>query len=364
MTAENILRATCAAFLLLGLVLLSSCRGIGNMPGLSANRPSITDLSTHSASIGDSLDVLGLNFGPAQGDSSVRLKGVDFSVNSWSDTKISDIDVDHDGTVPVEVFNSDSTQSQVVEGTPIDGQWFFFLWTGALGEGENQVVANSGIFSELYTFTIGSGQPGSDPVADLQATPTAGDPPLEVSFDASGSTDDGTIVKYEFDFGEGGGWENYGMFDTAQHTYNSDGTYNARLRVTDDDSNTAVDLATINVGSVPTYEFQVGVTINFSGFHTTIPLTMAKLWDHEPSDPSDPDSFDIGFTGEPEDGVEQFITFEDVPAGQIWVSVARVVTDWDNGDSSFGVYGPYMVPDTTIIHVVGDQYGEPPPPGG
>lgn len=278
---------------------------------------------------------------------------------------MNDIDIDHNGTVPVEVFNSTGDQSQVVEGTPEDGQWFFFLWTGALNDGGNQVIANSGIFSELYAVNVGSGPPpGDDPVADLQANPTTGDAPLLVDFDASGSTDDGTIEKYEFDFGDGGGWEDYGTTDNAQYTYNSDGTYTARLRVTDDDGKTDTDQVIISVGGPPPgNQFQVGVTINFNGHITTNILAQVKLWDHVPSGPLDTTFFDVLFTGEPEDGVEEVLTFDEVPDGQIWVSAARIVTNWDSGDADFGVYGPFDIPDTTIIHVVGDQYDEPPPPG-
>ena len=42
------------------------------------------------------------------------------------------------------------------------------------------------------------------PIASFTATPTNGDAPLEVDFDASNSTDpDGNIVSYAWDFGDG-----------------------------------------------------------------------------------------------------------------------------------------------------------------
>lgn len=53
-----------------------------------------------------------------------------------------------------------------------------------------------------------------------------------ISFDGSGSNDpDGTIVLYEWDFGDG----NSGSGMTAEHTYIAPGTYTATLYVTDDD---------------------------------------------------------------------------------------------------------------------------------
>jgi Tol biopolymer transport system component len=70
------------------------------------------------------------------------------------------------------------------------------------------------------------------PLALFVATPTTGEAPLTVSFDASGSSDpDGTIAQYEWDF------ENDGTVDatgaTAAHTYTSAGLYAAVLTVTD-----------------------------------------------------------------------------------------------------------------------------------
>lgn len=70
------------------------------------------------------------------------------------------------------------------------------------------------------------------PLAVFIATPTTGEAPLTVSFDASGSSDpDGTISNYEWDF------ENDGTVDatgaTATHTYSAAGLYAAVLTVTD-----------------------------------------------------------------------------------------------------------------------------------
>lgn len=70
------------------------------------------------------------------------------------------------------------------------------------------------------------------PLAVFVATPTTGEAPLTVSFDASGSSDpDGTIAQYQWDF------ENDGTVDatgaTATHTYSAAGLYVAVLTVTD-----------------------------------------------------------------------------------------------------------------------------------
>jgi PKD repeat protein len=82
------------------------------------------------------------------------------------------------------------------------------------------------------------------PVADAAATPTTGDFPLTVTFDATGSTDsDGTIVSYAWTFGDGG----TASIAEPSHEYTAAGTYNAVVTVTDDDGATDVDAVTITV---------------------------------------------------------------------------------------------------------------------
>jgi PKD repeat protein len=57
------------------------------------------------------------------------------------------------------------------------------------------------------------------------------DPGLGCSFDGSGSTDsDGSIVKYEWAFGDG----KTATGETTSHTYTDPGTYTVKLTVTDD----------------------------------------------------------------------------------------------------------------------------------
>jgi N-acetylmuramoyl-L-alanine amidase/PKD repeat protein len=53
-------------------------------------------------------------------------------------------------------------------------------------------------------------------------------------FDASSSTDDGTIVKFEWDFGDGSILE---TGETAIHSFNQDGAFNVTLSATDNDGN-------------------------------------------------------------------------------------------------------------------------------
>ncbi|MCH7472939.1 PKD domain-containing protein, partial [bacterium] len=68
----------------------------------------------------------------------------------------------------------------------------------------------------------------------IQASPKVGLPPLEVNFNASGSTVDvGTIVNYEWDLdGDGTYEQDTGLTATASHTYGDTGEFTATVRVT------------------------------------------------------------------------------------------------------------------------------------
>jgi PKD repeat protein len=61
-----------------------------------------------------------------------------------------------------------------------------------------------------------------------------------VKFDASASTDDSAIVKYEFDLDGNGTYEKSGSADTVSRRYTQAGTYTIKLRVTDDGGKTKV----------------------------------------------------------------------------------------------------------------------------
>lgn len=82
------------------------------------------------------------------------------------------------------------------------------------------------------------------PIANFTANPTSGEAPLTVQFDASSSSDtDGSIVAYDWNFGDGAG----GSGIEPSHTYTSGGTFSARLTVTDSSGATGSKTATITV---------------------------------------------------------------------------------------------------------------------
>ncbi|HEX5925956.1 MAG TPA: PKD domain-containing protein, partial [Baekduia sp.] len=87
------------------------------------------------------------------------------------------------------------------------------------------------------------------PTAAFTAAPTTLTAGASVSFDGSGSRDpDGTIARYEWDFDGDGVFDAEGA--TVAHAYGTAGSYQARLRVTDDDGRTASTSRTITVTTV------------------------------------------------------------------------------------------------------------------
>ncbi len=76
--------------------------------------------------------------------------------------------------------------------------------------------------------------PDQAPTAALTASSDAGDPGLSVSFDASASSDpDGTIARYDWDFGDGTTAADAGP--EAEHVYTTPGSFRASVTVTDDE---------------------------------------------------------------------------------------------------------------------------------
>ena len=77
--------------------------------------------------------------------------------------------------------------------------------------------------------------PSEDPVATFTESASTVQTSEIINFDASGSYDpDGTIVSYEWDFGDG----DTATGVTTSHAYSSAGMYTVTLTVTDDDGNT------------------------------------------------------------------------------------------------------------------------------
>jgi glucose/arabinose dehydrogenase len=118
---------------------------------------------------------------------------------------------------------------------------------------------------------LGANQP---PRAVVQANPTQGAAPLEVSFDASGSSDpEGDSLAYAWDLDDDGAYDD-ATTAQATWTYTAEGSHTARLRVTDSQNATDTTAVDITVGGpptatidtpLPTTTWRVGDEISFSG---------------------------------------------------------------------------------------------------
>lgn len=123
------------------------------------------------------------------------------------------------------------------------------VFTASVRVTDNDLPAGK---QQTHTAAGSSVSVNAPPVADLQADPTSGPAPLQVNFDASGSTDsDGTIVDYEWDFDGDGSFNETGAeadshgVTTAQFIYNTSGNFEAFVRVTDDSG--AINFKGINI---------------------------------------------------------------------------------------------------------------------
>ncbi len=96
----------------------------------------------------------------------------------------------------------------------------------------------------IYGVDPGSGPANQPPVAVASANPRSGAVPLAVTFSSAGSSDpEGTALTYTWAFGDGG----TSTAANPSHTYQSAGTYIARLTVSDGTNTTTSSNLTITV---------------------------------------------------------------------------------------------------------------------
>lgn len=122
----------------------------------------------------------------------------------------------------------------------------------------SHTYATSGTFEVTLTVTDETGDTVSArttvtisttaPTASFTTTPNAGLAPLEVTFDASASTDpDGIIETYVWDFGDGA--IATGIMTT--HTFAAFGSFTVALTVTDNEGGTATSMSVVEVNAAP-----------------------------------------------------------------------------------------------------------------
>jgi PKD repeat protein len=141
----------------------------------------------------------------------------------------------------------------------------FYLTVQGVGKGDPAGTGYSD-YGSLGQYAVAGSVPtasGQPPVAAASATPTSGTVPLNVAFASTGSTDpDGSIVAYEWDFGDGSA---VASGPSAGHVYVGAGSYTARLKVTDDTGLSATRSLTISaqapVVTVPMSVAGIGMSL-------------------------------------------------------------------------------------------------------
>jgi len=128
-----------------------------------------------------------------------------------------------------------------------DGSIVRYVWEFGDGQTEEGLQVehtySDGSYTARLTIYDDKGGTSSDsvvvavsndpPRAVASASPTQGPPPLNVLFSAGGSSDpDGSIVKYEWDFGDG----TLAQGETVTHTFAAPGVFFVFLTVTDNGS--------------------------------------------------------------------------------------------------------------------------------
>lgn len=121
----------------------------------------------------------------------------------------------------------------------------YYLRISSIGVGDPTTLGYSSygsIGNYIITGTLVPIVGKQSPIASLTASPTSGTVPLTVTFSGLNSNDpDGTIVRYDWNFGNGA----VANGTTTSYTYTISGTYIATLTVTDNDGLT--NSATVSI---------------------------------------------------------------------------------------------------------------------
>jgi PKD repeat protein len=158
----------------------------------------------------------------------------------------------------------------------VTGNTYLFVGTGA-GLLETVQTTTGGSYTRVGNVFCAA-QP---PVAELSATPSTGNAPLNVTFNAGASTDPlscATISSYTLDFGDGSAPVTQNT-PTFSHTYTTPGAYPARLTVGDTARQTSANLAqqVITVTSAGSPQLSGAVSRMTHGtagtFEINLPLT-------------------------------------------------------------------------------------------
>ena len=189
---------------------------------------------------------------PQTNDAGQLYTAIDYDADSTNQAPTADVSAAPvSGDAPLTV-SFDAGGSSDADGSIVSYHWNF--GDGSFGSGNNvNHTYQAGQFTATLTVTDDAGATDTAsvvisvneaanqaPTAHVSANPISGAAQLNVTFSGSGSSDpDGTIVSYQWNFGDGAS----GSGATVSHTYTSAGPFTAVLAVTDNDG--ATDTASV-----------------------------------------------------------------------------------------------------------------------
>jgi PKD repeat protein len=221
------------------------------------------------------------------------------TIDAVNQPPVADVNGPYTGTAGVAV-SFDGTGSDDSDGTILSYDWDFGDNSTGTGATTSHVYGTSGNYNVTLTVTDDGGTPSAEafttaaidspdapPVADADG-PYVGKVDVPVDFDGTGSSDDGIIVQYDWDFGDGPVVNDAGA--TPSHTYADTGAYDVVLTVTDNNGGTAKSATRAIIGDgvnlPPTanpggpYSGDEGVAVTFDGsLSDDADGTITFLWD-------------------------------------------------------------------------------------
>ena len=189
------------------------------------------------------------------------------------------------------------------------------------GSGINPSDSSRITESTQTTITVAEPDQNEDPTASFTYSPDSPEAGQQVSFDASGSSDDSSIANYEWDLDGDGTTDATGA--SVAHTFDAAGSYDVELTVTDDDGATATATQTVSVSAAPDpANFQVSnldvASSVTQGETTSVSATIENTGDEEATqtvefavDGEVVDSQDVTLAG----GASQQVSFDLDTAG-------------------------------------------------
>jgi len=224
----------------------------------------------------------------------------------------------------------DATTVFDIDGEIVCLEWLFD--DGTTGEGEifDKVYPTAGVFDAVLRATDNKGGVNTTtlhvvvqaaqnvtPTAIIDATPISGDAPLVVDVNGIDAFDpDGTIVSYDYDFGNG----TTGSGEVTSVVYDVPGIYTITLTVTDNDG--ASDQASIGIEVLQAPNIPPTANLVANPEIGTVPLTVNV----DASGSDDPDGVIVDYTydfgnGTSGSGVTSTVTYDQVGTYQILLTV-------------------------------------------